>query len=64
MNSKILNEAAEKTYALIFARGDKVVAALTQFAKDHSIAAASFTGIGAFESAVLGYFDRARKEAK
>jgi predicted DNA-binding protein with PD1-like motif len=64
MKSKILNDAAEKTFALIFDSGDEVIGTLTEFAKEHNITAASFTAIGAFESLVLGYFDRARKDYK
>lgn len=64
VKAKILNDAAEKTFALIFESGDEVIAKLTEFARDHSITGASFTAIGAFESVVLGYFDRARKDYK
>lgn len=62
MKSKLLNDAAEKTYALIFDKGDEVIAALTNFAAEKELGGAHFTAIGAFEKATLGYFDRERKE--
>jgi predicted DNA-binding protein with PD1-like motif len=64
MKSKIINDGTEKTYALIFDRGDEAISKLIEFAKENNITAASFTGIGAFESVVLGYFDRNRKDYK
>ncbi len=45
-------------YALIFDKGDEVIEQLTGFVKARRISAASFQAIGAFERAVLGYFDR------
>jgi uncharacterized protein len=47
---------------LIFAPGDEVVSTLTAFAKDHHIAGAHFTAIGAFSDAGLGYFDLQKKD--
>ena len=64
MKAKVLNEAAEETYALIFDPGDEVMSGLTQFAKDHSLTASHFTAIGAFSDVKLGYFDWARKNYK
>jgi predicted DNA-binding protein with PD1-like motif len=49
-------------WALVFDKGDEPMAELERFARDHDLTAASFTGIGAFEEVVLGYFDRERKE--
>jgi predicted DNA-binding protein with PD1-like motif len=62
MESKLINDAREKTYALIFDKGDEVIAGLTNFAKRENIGGAHFTAIGAFEKATLGFFDRQRKE--
>lgn len=47
---------------LIFDTGDEVVSTLTAFAKDHHIAGAHFTAIGAFSDAGLGYFDVQKKD--
>jgi predicted DNA-binding protein with PD1-like motif len=58
MRAKALTNApGEGTWVLIFDTGDEVVATLTQFATEQKITAASFTAIGAFSNATLGYFD-------
>jgi predicted DNA-binding protein with PD1-like motif len=62
MKSKILNDAPERTLALIFDQGDEVMATLQAFAAEHNLMASRFTAIGAFERATLGYFDWATKE--
>ena len=49
-------------YALIFDKGDELIQLLTDFAKAKGLSAAQFTAIGAFSDAVLGYFDRERKD--
>jgi predicted DNA-binding protein with PD1-like motif len=61
MRAKVLNESPERTIALILDRGDEVMSALQRFAVEHSLSASRLTAIGAFESAVLGYFDWERK---
>jgi predicted DNA-binding protein with PD1-like motif len=62
MRSKVLNAAPERTVALVFERGDEVMSALKRFAREHDLAASRLTGIGAFESATLGYFDWERRD--
>ena len=57
MRSKVLNEAPERTIALILDRGDELMSTLQRFAADHGLTASRVTAIGAFESAVLGYFN-------
>lgn len=47
---------------LIFDTGDEVISKLTAFAKEHRIAAAHFTAIGAFSDATLGYFDLQKRD--
>ena len=64
MKSKLINETGEKTWALIFDKGDEVIESLTAFAKEQRLDASHFTGIGAFEHTTLGYFDRALKDYK
>jgi predicted DNA-binding protein with PD1-like motif len=51
----------QKTYAVIFAKGDEVLSGLTEFAGREKITAGYFTAIGALSSARFGWFDRARK---
>ena len=62
MRAKVINEGPERTFALIFDRGDEVVSTLERFAAEHGLSASRITAIGAFESATLGYFDWERKD--
>jgi uncharacterized protein len=62
MKSKLLHQAAERTYAVVFDSADEVVSGLTRFAREQSLSAARFTGIGAFSSVVFGYFDLQLKD--
>ena len=64
MKSKVLQKAEGKTFAVIFEKGDEFVEGLTQFAKDNKLDASHFTAIGAFRSALLGFFDREKKDYK
>ncbi|HEV8675885.1 MAG TPA: PPC domain-containing DNA-binding protein [Methylomirabilota bacterium] len=63
MKSKLLSAGGEKekTYALVFERGDEVIRALTDFAAGHGLGGSHFTAIGAFSDVTLGYFDRQAK---
>jgi len=62
MKSKVINEAPEKTLALVFDTGDEVVSTLERFAAEHALTACRLTAIGAFERVTLGYFDWERKD--
>ena len=64
MKSKLLDAPGQKTFALVFDKGDEVVAELTAFAKAEHVGAAHFTAIGAFSEVTLGYFQRDRKAYK
>jgi predicted DNA-binding protein with PD1-like motif len=64
MKNKLLSDGDQKTYALIFDSGDEVMAGLLDFARKHDIADAHFTAIGAFQRAVLRYFDWEAKDYK
>jgi predicted DNA-binding protein with PD1-like motif len=64
MKSKLLDATGQKTIALVFDKGDEVVAGLTTFAKAERLGAAHFTGIGALSEVTLGYFQRDRKDYK
>ena len=57
MKARLINDRGEKTYALIFETGDEAIAGMTEFAATHSVTAAHFTAIGAFQEATLAYFD-------
>lgn len=62
MKHKLINEAPERTYAVVLDVDDEPVACLTTFAKAEHLDAARFAGIGAFSEAVLGFFDLQRKD--
>jgi uncharacterized protein len=62
MKVELLNTEGAKTYAVIFDKGDEVIAGLQTFANEHDVATYQIVGIGAFSDVTLGYFDRARKD--
>lgn len=62
MRAKLINDASEKTYALILETGEEVVSQLQQFARENNLSASRFTAIGAFSSATLGYFNWEKKD--
>lgn len=64
MRWKLLNEGPEAAYAIVLAKGDEAMACLGRWVKEHRIDAGSITAIGAFERAVLGYFDWSTKQYK
>jgi predicted DNA-binding protein with PD1-like motif len=55
------NANGERTYAVIFAKGDEIMSGLTEFAAREKLVAGHFSAIGALESARFGWFDRAQK---
>lgn len=61
MKSKTLSQNGEKNQVLIFETGDEVVSTIIAFVRREKIRAAHFTGIGAFSSATLAYFDWEKK---
>jgi predicted DNA-binding protein with PD1-like motif len=64
MNSRLLNDEEQKTFALILSDGDNVTACITSFAKEKHIHSAQLTAIGAFSEATLGFFDFSIKDYK
>ena len=62
MKGKLINDGAQRTFAVIFDKGDEVLENLRTFAKEHRLSAAEFTGLGALSDAVLGYFDWQKKD--
>lgn len=64
MKSKLLHEAPERTFALVFDEGDEVLSQLRAFAGEQNLLASQFSGIGAFGQVVLGYFDLERRDYK
>ena len=64
MKTKLIHDDGEKTFAIIFDKGDEVAGGLLSFAKDNNLSASHFTAIGAFERVTLGFFERERKDYK
>ena len=64
MKTKLIYNNGEKTFAIIFDKGDEVASGLLAFAKENKLSASHFTAIGAFERVTLGYFERERKDYK
>ena len=62
MQTKLLVDGDPRTWALVFATDEPVVAPLTGFAEQQGLAASQFTAIGAFREATLGYFNLERKD--
>ncbi|MEX0618345.1 MAG: PPC domain-containing DNA-binding protein [Pseudohongiellaceae bacterium] len=63
MKSRLVNNINDlRTYVLIFSDGDEMKQGMMEFVKDEHIDGASFTAIGAFSKATLGYFDVAKKD--
>lgn len=53
-----------KEYALVLARGDEVMTALSDFARAEQVTAASFSAIGAVRTAEVGWFDFEKQQYK
>ena len=63
MKTRLLSDIdRQRTFAVVFDRGDEVMEGLLAFAAEHTLSGASLTAIGAFERAVLGYFDVERRD--
>lgn len=62
MRSKLLHRDGGVTYAVVFDTGDEIISGLTAFAKEQGLEASDFTALGAFSSAMLGFFEIEQKE--
>ena len=60
-NKVVSNKAGSRTTVAVLDSGEEAFATLTRFADARGISGASLTAIGAFESAVVGWFDFATK---
>jgi predicted DNA-binding protein with PD1-like motif len=61
---KIAGDAGAETRIVILESGEEAFSALTKFANEAGITAASLTAIGAFENATVGWFDFEKKTYK
>ena len=58
MKSRLVSEAGgQRTFVVVLHPGEEAFAALTAFAIDQGVDSASLTAIGAFERAIVGWFD-------
>lgn len=55
-------QGIERTHILVLDAGDEAMGEITRFADERGVQAASFTAIGAFESALIAYFDTEQKQ--
>ncbi|MGA9421704.1 MAG: PPC domain-containing DNA-binding protein [Rhodanobacteraceae bacterium] len=62
MQHRLLHDDRTKTWVVVLDTGDETAACLLAFARAHKLGAAHLTAIGAFERAVLGYFDWQNKD--
>lgn len=63
MQAKLINQAGQqRSFVIVLDSDDEVMACLKRFAEQNNVAAAQLSAIGAFQSAVLGYFDWQTKE--
>ena len=62
MKWKQLQDGELRMFALVFDKDDEVIAELTDFAKQQNLSASQFTGLGAFRSVTLGFFDWEQKD--
>jgi predicted DNA-binding protein with PD1-like motif len=64
MKAKLINDQVEKTYAVVFDKGEEVMAGLQDFAGKNNLGGSHLTAIGGFSDMTLGYFDPERMEYK
>ncbi|MBV9586257.1 MAG: DNA-binding protein [Alphaproteobacteria bacterium] len=64
MRWKLLDRGPPATYAVVLSKGDEAMQSLQQFVREQKIDTAALTAIGAFERAVIGYFDWDQKDYK
>lgn len=63
MQSKLLHESSgQRTFAVVLATGDEVMASLKDFAARENITAAQISAIGALSDVTLLYFDWDKKD--
>lgn len=63
-NQLVSDDPGGRIHVVILESGEEAFAALTRFANEARMTAASVTAIGAFEKAVVGWFDFATKTYK
>ncbi len=64
MKSKLLSDRGDKSFVLVFDKGDEVMAELLGFVRTEKIVSAHFNALGAFSDVTFGFFERERKDYK
>ena len=65
MKTALLYEEHDlRTFAVVLQTGDEAMSALESFAREHRVRASQFTAIGAFQRAVVGYFEWSSRKYK
>jgi hypothetical protein len=62
MKSKIVEDADVITYVVVCDPGDEAMSSLRQFARSERLEASQVTGVGGFERATVGWFDRKARQ--
>lgn len=63
MKHELIHEKLdEKTWIIVLDEGDEVTHCLLDFSREKRLSGAHFTAIGAFQRAVLGYFEWEKRE--
>jgi predicted DNA-binding protein with PD1-like motif len=62
MRATSLTDGPPRQHVLVFETGDELVSRLTDWASEQRLGGSSFTGIGAFCEATLGYYDLQTQE--
>jgi len=62
VKSKIIEDADVITYVVVCDPDDEAVSALTDFARAEDLEASQITGVGGFDRATLGWFDRETRQ--
>jgi len=57
MKSRLQSVGTDRHHVLVFETGEEVIAGLQRFAEEERLSASSFSAIGAFSDARLGFFD-------
>lgn len=64
MKSRLLSDRGDRTFVLVFDKGDEVMAELLAFVRTEKIVSAHFNALGAFSDVTFGFFERERKDYK
>ena len=62
MQSSLLLDRGERTFVVVFDKGDEVIEGLTAFAGRQRLRASHLSAIGALSDVTLGYFDPAARD--